>query len=328
MMGGRIWVESAPGRGSTFHFTASFGVSEAAGSLIPREMAHLNGMRVLVVDENLTNRRILECLLAGWGMQPTLAGDGAQALRTLAQASEANQPFSLVLTDASMPGMDGFQLADEIRKNPKLSGTAILMLTSAGQRGDAARCRETELEGYLTKPVSQSELLDTVLLVAGSKRLEAMPVLVTRHSLQEVGRSLRLLLAEDNVVNQRLATRLLEKQGHNVVTVGNGRALLERLEKETFDLILMDIQMPEMDGFEATAAIRREEESTGRHLPIVAMTAHAIKGDRERCLAAGMDGYIAKPIRAKDLIDAIENLGQCPAVAEVATSAECWEQTL
>jgi PAS domain S-box-containing protein len=309
MMGGRIWVESALGQGSTFHFTASFGVSQAVGSTIPLGKAQLKGMRALVVDDNRTNRCILESLLASWGMKPTLAGDGAEAWRILTQACEVNQPFSLVLTDASMPGMDGFQLAAEIRKNPKLSLTAILMLTSAGQRGDAARCREMGLEGYLTKPVSQSELLDAVLRVAGSKRLEAMPVLVTRRSLREQGRCLHILLAEDNVVNQRLATRLLEKEGHSLVTVGNGRAVLERLEKETFDLVLMDIQMPEMDGFEATTAIRKEEESTGTHLPIVAMTAHAMEGDRQRCLAAGMDGYIAKPIRAKDLIDAIENLG-------------------
>ena len=236
MMGGRIWVESALGQGSTFHFTASFGISKAAGSPMPVEKAQLKGMRVLVVDDNLTNRRILECLLAGWGMKPTLAGDGAEALRTLAQASEANEPFPLVLTDASMPEMDGFQLAEEIRKNPQLSGTTIMMLTSAGQRGDAARCREMGLEGYLTKPVSQSELLDAVLRVAGSKRPEAKPALVTRHSLREEGRSLRILLAEDNAVNQLLASRLLEKQGHNVVTAGNGRQALERLEKETLRL--------------------------------------------------------------------------------------------
>jgi CheY-like chemotaxis protein len=314
MMGGRMWVESALGRGSTFHFTASFGISQAAGLSIPLEKAQLKGMRTLVVDDNLTNRGILECLLAGWGMKPTLAGDGAEALRTLAQASDANKEFALVLTDASMPIMDGFQLAEEIRKNPRFSGTAIMMLTSAGQRGDAARCREMGLEGYLTKPVSQSELLDAVLRVAGLKRSERKPALVTRHSLREAVRSLRILLAEDNAVNQFLATRLLEKQCHHVVTVGNGRAALERLEKETFDLILMDIQMPEMDGFEATAAIRKQEESTGKHLPIVAMTAHAMEGDRERCLAAGMDAYMSKPIHAKDLMDAIENLCQSPAV--------------
>ncbi|MGA2984770.1 MAG: response regulator [Terriglobia bacterium] len=326
MMGGRIWVESAPGQGSTFHFTANFGISQAPGSPIPLEKAQLKGMRVLVVDDNLTSRRILECLLAGWGMQPTLAVEGTEALRTLAQASEANRPIPLVLTDASMPIMDGFQLAEEIRKNPRLAGTTIMMLTSAGKRGDAARCREMGLEGYLTKPVSQSALLDAVLRVAGSKRPEVKPALVTRHSLREEGRSLRILLAEDNAVNQLLATRLLEKQGHRVVTVGNGRAALERLEKETFDLIFMDIQMPEMDGFEATAAIRKEEESTGKHLVIVAMTAHAMEGDRERCLAAGMDGYIAKPIHAKDLKDTIENLVQFPNVAETATTARCPEQ--
>jgi PAS domain S-box-containing protein len=326
MMGGRIWVESALGEGTTFHFTASFGISPAAESPMPLEKAQLKGTRVLVVDDNLTNRRILDCLLTVWGMQPTLAANGEDALRTLAQAYEAHEPFPLVLTDASMPVMDGFQLAEEIRKNPQLLGTTIMMLTSAGQRGDAARCRAMGLEGYLTKPVNQAELLDAVLQVAGTKRSQAKKALVTRHSLREEGGSLRILLAEDNAVNQLLATRLLEKQGHSVVTVGSGGAVLDRLEKETFDLILMDIQMPEMDGFEATAAIRKEEESTGKHLPIVAMTAHAMEGDREHCLAAGMDGYISKPIHAKDLIDAIENLCQSRAVGEVATTVKCREK--
>jgi PAS domain S-box-containing protein len=322
MIGGRIWVESAPGQGSTFHFTANFGVLKAAGPPIPLEKTQLIGMRALVVDDNLTNRRILESLLTGWGMKPTLAGDGAEALRILGQASEAHQPFPLVLSDADMPEMDGFQLAELIRKNPRLSGATIIMLTSAGQRGDAARCRELGLEGYLTKPVSQSELLEAILRVAGTKRPEAKPALVTRHSLREEGRSLRILLAEDNVVNQLLACRLLEKQGHLVVNAANGRQALERLKKESFDLVLMDIQMPEMDGFEATAAIRKEEVFAGKHLPIIAMTAHAMEGDRERCLAAGMDGYVAKPIRAKDLIDAINKLGLSPAAAEVATTAK------
>ncbi len=322
MMGGRIWVESAPGQGSTFHFTANFGVLKPAGPPIPLEKNQLKGMRALVVDDNQTNRRILESLLTGWGMQPTLAGDGPEALRILVQASEAHQPFPLILSDADMPDMNGFQLAEEIRKHPRLSGATIIMLTSAGQRGDAARCRQLGLEGYLTKPVSQSELLEAILRVAGAKRPEAKPALVTRHTLREEGRSLRILLAEDNVVNQLLACRLLEKQGHLVVTTANGRQALERLAKESFDLVLMDIQMPEMDGIEATAAIRKEETFAGKHLPIIAMTAHAMEGDREHCLAAGMDGYIAKPIRPQDLIDAIDKLGLSPAVPEVATAAQ------
>jgi len=326
MMGGRIWVESAPGRGSTFHFTANFGVLKSVGPPIPLEKTQLKGMRALVVDDNLTNRRILESLLTGWGMNPTLAGEGAEAVRMLGQAAEAGQPFPLVLSDADMPEMDGFQLAEVIRKNPRLSGATIIMLTSAGQRGDAARCRELGLEGYLTKPVSQSELLEAILRVAGAKRPETKPALVTRHSLREEGRSLRILLAEDNVVNQLLACRLLEKQGHLVVTAANGRQALERLEKERVDLVLMDIQMPEMDGFEATAAIRKEEALAGKHLPIIAMTAHAMEGDRERCLAAGMDGYLAKPIRAKDLIDTINKLDLSPAVAEVATTVKVRDQ--
>ena len=326
MMGGRIWVESALGQGSTFHFTANFGISKAAGPPTYLEKTQLKGMRVLVVDDNLTNRRILGSLLASWDIQPTLAEDGAGALRILAQAREANEPFTLVLTDATMPEMDGFRLAEEIRKNPQLSSAMILMLTSAGQRGDAARCRELGLEGYLTKPVSQSELLDAVLRVVGAKRPAAKPVLVTRYSLREEGRPLRVLLAEDNAVNRLVALRVLENRGHSVVTVGNGRAALERLENETFDLILMDIQMPEMDGFETTAIIRKEEESTGKHLPIIAMTAYAMEGDRERCHAAGMDGYIAKPIQADDLIYALESLGQSPAVVEGATRAKRREQ--
>ncbi len=326
MMGGRIWVESAPGQGSTFHFTAQFGISQAAGPPTPLEKVELQGMRALVVDDNLTNRRIVESLLTTWGMKPTLARGGEEALTALANAAQANQPFPLVLTDASMPGMDGFQLVEEIRKNSQFARTRILMLTSAGQRGDAARCREVGMEGYLTKPVSESELLDAVLKVAGSKPSEAKPMLVTRHSLREEARSLRILLAEDNAVNQLLALRVLEKHGHNVVTAGNGRAALDLLNKATFDLILMDIQMPEMDGLETTTAIRKGEESTGKHLPIIAMTAHAMEGDRARCLAAGMDGYISKPIKVEDLINAIEKLGRLPVVAEVATTAKRGEQ--
>jgi PAS domain S-box-containing protein len=314
MMGGRIWVESVVGQGSSFHFIANFGISKAAESPKPAERAQLKGMRALVVDDNLTNRRILQRFLVGWGMQPTLAENGQQALETMAQALDAHQPFPLVLTDGHMPEMDGFQLAAEIRKNPELSGAAIIMLTSAGQRCDAAHCRELGLAGYLTKPVGQAELLEAVLRVVGSKRTTEKPALVTRHSMREEGTALRILLAEDNVVNQKLASRLLEKRGHIVVTAADGRQALARLETESFDLVLMDVQMPEMDGLEATEAIRKKEGATGRHLPIVAMTAHAMRGDRERCLAAGMDGYVSKPIIAQELFRVVEKAISAPSV--------------
>jgi signal transduction histidine kinase/DNA-binding response OmpR family regulator len=306
MMGGRIWVESGLNQGSVFHFTATFGISKSAGPRKPLDISQLKGMRALVVDDNLTNRSILERLLAGWGIKPTLAANGWEALESLTQALEARKPFPLILTDANMPEMDGFQLAEKVRKNSQLSGTAVMMLTSAGQRGDAARCRELGLAGYLTKPVGQTELLDAVLRVVGGKDSAERSALVTHHSLREDRKPLRILLAEDNAVNRKLASHLLEKHGHNVVTAGNGREALERLESESFDLVLMDVQMPELDGFEATATIRKKEETTGVHVPIVAMTAHAMQGDKERCLAAGMDGYVSKPVNASKLLMAIQ----------------------
>ncbi len=308
MMGGRIWVESVPGQGSTFHFTANFGTGEVMETRQPLEKIQLKDLPVLVVDDNLTNLRILGGLLSGWGMRPTLAADGAQALETLTHALEADRPFSLVLTDANMPAMDGFQLAEEIRKNPDLSSATIMMLTSAGQRGDAARCRQLGLSGYLTKPIGQAELLESILRATVSTPAGKTRTLVTRPSGQAGARRLHILLAEDNSVNQKLASRLLEKQGHDVVTVGNGREALEQLQKVTFDLVLMDVQMPVMDGLEATAAIRNRERSTGDHLPIIAMTAHAMQGDRDRCLAAGMDDYVSKPIDVKQLFTVVQNV--------------------
>jgi signal transduction histidine kinase/DNA-binding response OmpR family regulator len=308
MMGGQIWVASTPGQGSAFHFTARFGIPRSAGTREPVETAELEGIRILVLDDNLTNLGILERLLASWGMKPTLVNDGGRALQILMQAREAGEPFVLVLTDGNTADMEGFHLAEETRKHPALSVAIIMMLTSGGQRSDAARYRALGLAGYLTKPVGEAELLDAILRATGSARPKATRALVTEHVLPEDRRSLRILLAEDNAVNQLLASRLLEKQGHHVVACGNGREALERLGKEHFDLILMDVLMPEIDGFEATAAIRKKEEATGARIPIIAMTANALKGDRERCLAAGMDDYVSKPIHPNALFEAIERL--------------------
>jgi CheY-like chemotaxis protein len=311
MMRGRLWVESEPGQGSTFHFTAHFGLARAPTKppALPQTIS-LRDMPVLVVDDNATNRRILEAMLSHWLMQPTLADGGWAGLAAMEQAKGAERPFPLVLIDAQMPDMDGFTLAQRIKESPGLAGATIMMLTSAGQRGDVARCRELGVAVYLIKPIRQSELLEAILVALGRPSREGeQPTVLTRHSLREARRKLRVLVAEDNAVNQELAVRLLEKQGHTVAVAGNGQEALDALEKATsrgFDVVLMDLQMPEMDGLEATAAIRQKEKATGRHLPIIAMTAHALKGDRERCLAAGMDDYVAKPIQAKELLAAVE----------------------
>jgi signal transduction histidine kinase/DNA-binding response OmpR family regulator len=304
MMGGRLWVESEPGHGSCFHFTLRMQVSKvarsskAAGGRLPE------GSRFLVVDDNETNRRILRDILGKFGADVTVAEHAKGALARMREQADAGQPVTLLVTDAHMPEMDGFSLAERVKGDPKLAATPIMMLTSAGQRGDGARCRELGVSAYLTKPVSQSELREAIFMMLDRKPEES-PVdgLITRHAIHEklAAASLKILVAEDNPVNRTLALKMLEKRGHKVTLAGNGIEAVAALQADTFDLVLMDIQMPEMDGFEATAAIRASERGTGRHQPIVALTAHAMKGDQERCRDAGMDGYLAKPIRPDDL---------------------------
>ena len=307
MMGGELLVESEEGVGSCFQFTAKLGVHSAQPAVCARQSS-LESLPVLVVDDNLTNRRILRQTLAHWGTNVTTADNGREALAILTAAAMRGNPFRLVLLDGHMPGMDGFALAERIRMRPELTGATIMMLTSAGQRGDAARCKELGVSAYLIKPVKQAALLEAILTVLNDLGAATEKRLLTRHTIRENQAKRTILLVEDNPVNQRLAERVLEKAGHTVVTAGNGLEALDAFAAQKFDLILMDVQMPEMSGFEATAKIREHERETGERVPIVAMTAHAMKGDRERCLDAGMDDYISKPIKAHDLLMIIERL--------------------
>jgi CheY-like chemotaxis protein len=280
---------------------------------------NLHGLPVLVVDDNATNRRILEEVLGHWGMKVTTVDGGRSALAALERARSAGAAFALVLIDGHMPDMDGFMLAERIQQNPQFAGSTLVLLTSGGQPGDIARCRQLGIASYLMKPVKQSELLRALSNALRLPRRDEAPAEPAASG--ESPRPLRILLAEDNPVNQRLAVRLLEKRGHAVALAGNGKEALAALERQPFDLVLMDWEMPEMNGFETTAAIRTREQGTGRRLPILAMTAHALKGDRERCLAAGMDGYIAKPIQAQELWRIIQDIVPAGPPVEAAVPA-------
>jgi len=328
LMGGRIWVESAgSGQGSTFHFLARLGMSSGpAGPAARADAECLRDLPVLVVDDNATNRRILVEWCRQWAMQPIAVDSGPAALEVMAHRRAAGSPVRLVLTDSQMPEMDGFALAQRIKADPALAGVTILLLSSSGQPRDARRCRAMGIAAYLTKPAIRSELLDALLATMDPRwpSDERTPT-VAPPGLRDGRRRHRVLLAEDNVVNQKLVSRVLERQGHHVTVVGTGRAALAALEAKVFDLVLMDVQMPEMDGFEATAAIRHWEADVqqGRRtapprssfaarspergrIPILVLTARAMEGDEERCLAAGMDGYLTKPIKAAALVTGIE----------------------
>ena len=313
LMDGDLWVDSQPGQGSCFHFTVRFDVAGELEQGDP-DQARLDGMRVLVVDDNSTNRRILTELLWLWEMLPASAASGTEALGMLRQAAERGDPFSLVLTDCHMPVMDGFDLAMRIRNSPHLTEAVVLMLTSGEQSGDVKRCHELGIRVHLTKPVRRAELRSAIVKsVTWRPSAAPDPPNPVRAAAAPVPSkaTLDILLAEDNVVNQRVALRILEKQGYHVRLANNGAEALKALREAEFDLVLMDVQMPEMGGFEATGRIR-DERLGGPHIPVIAMTAHAMTGDRERCLAAGMDDYITKPVRAAALIEMVEKHRRVP----------------
>ncbi len=319
MMGGRIWVESEMGKGSTFHFVVDLGLRKGRRKRTPVAV-NLKDLRVLVVDDNQTNRNILEEVLANWRMRPAAVSSGPSALDALTQAKKDNDPFRLILLDGHMPGMDGFTVAEKIKQMAELDGATIMMLTSDHRPGDAIRCRDLGIALHLVKPIRQSELLSAITAALGESRQMKDPVdPAPERSIDPCGQTLKILLAEDNHVNQQLAVRMLEKRGHTVSVVDNGKQAVEALRKERFDVVLMDVQMPEMGGFEATATIRRDEGATGDHVPIIAITAHAMKGDRERCLAAGMDGYISKPLQPSELLKVVEEATATRACAPAKT---------
>ena len=325
LMGGRLWVESEVGRGSTFRFTATFATASLPDATAEApETIKLDGLPVLIVDDDATNRRLMEEILIGLRMVPMLTVSAAEALVALRVATEAGAPFPLVLTDFDMPGADGFAMSAMIKRDPTIAETTVVMLTSAGQPGDAARCRQFGIAAYLPKPIQRSELRSAILLALGARAGErGRPALITRHLLREINQRARVLLVEDNKINQMVATHLLEKHGHTAVVANNGRealAILEDAQFVGFDCVLMDVQMPEMDGLVCTTRIRARERLTLTHLPIIAMTAHAMTGDEARCLAAGMDAYLSKPIEPDAFLDVIEGLLRAPD-APVSRSA-------
>jgi signal transduction histidine kinase/CheY-like chemotaxis protein len=323
MMDGHLWVESAVGKSSTFHFTARL-KRQANPVFQPslQPVPSLIGLHVLVVDDNATNRLILEETLLSWRMSPVSVEDGPAALDALKRSAQAGNPFLLIILDGCMPDMDGFAVAEAMHRDSAMAGTKVLMLTSAADHVRSQRYQELGVSAHLTKPVSQSALFDAIVGMLGAGLSDAPSDTQDEDVALTARRPLRVLLAEDNPVNQMLARRLLEKWGHTVAVAGTGLEALQALNETCFDAVLMDIQMPEMDGLEATARIREEEKASGRHVPIIALTAHATHGDRDLCLEAGMDGYTSKPIRREELLRVLNDLtaDAAPAVSAEASS--------
>ncbi|HVH68752.1 MAG TPA: response regulator [Gemmatimonadales bacterium] len=308
LMGGELTVTSAVGQGSEFRFTLAFPVEDVAPQVARRAIS-LGGRRLLVVDDNETNRRIIRDMLGAEGMAVHEAPRAEAGLDALRRAQRAGASFDVAILDAQMPDQDGFALAGAIRADRTLARTRLLILTSAGQRGDGERCRQLGIQAYLTKPIARADLIEAVgTVLAGAVSPDGTPDLVTRHSIAESRVAMRILIAEDNPVNQQVATAMLVKRGHQVDVVGNGREAVDAVSAASYDVVLMDIQMPEMDGFAATERIRALPQ--GRALPIIALTAHALSGERERCLARGMTGYLAKPFKAHDLFAVVEGGGE------------------
>jgi two-component system, sensor histidine kinase and response regulator len=307
MMGGQLWVESTPGQGSTFHFTGRFGLQHASALKPVAPWQDLLGLPVLIVDDNPSNRRILEKILVHWRMQPVSAAGATQALAEIAEAGKEGRNFALILMDANMPEMDGLELAKAISRLP-LPDTRIILLTSSGQLEQSTYYRALGIVACLSKPVKEADLLKTITRAMNGQSLEEADEAAKPEVALAQETSHTILLAEDNLPTQKLMLRLLEKKGYQVVIANNGREAVAHYEKETFDLILMDAQMPEMDGFQATAAIRGQERAKGGHIPIIALTAHAMQGDRERCLAGGMDSYVSKPVNPGELFAAMDSL--------------------
>src|SRR5256886_8340352 len=308
LMGGQLSVPSEVGRGGEFSLPRRLPVEASAATTTPGRAVALGGRRLLVVDDNEANRRILRDMLGAEGVAVHEAARADAGLTALRRAAAAGTPFDIAILDAQMPDQDGFELAASVRADRDLAATKLLILTSAGQRGDGERCRQMGIQAYLTKPIARADLIEAVgTVLVEAPPAGAAPALITRHSIAESRTSLRILLAEDNLVNQQVATAMLLKRGHHVDVVSNGREAVEAFGASGYDVVLMDIQMPEMDGFEATERIRALPQ--GATLPIIALTAHALSGERERCLARGLSGYLAKPFKAHDLFAVVEGHG-------------------